>query len=102
MISRRTALLLSTLFACQALSAAAMQNEKIPVILDTDIGGDIDDAMALVYAARHARLQVLGVTTVQDGSYRAVMALKLLELMGRTDVPVFRGARNRLLKGSQI
>lgn len=75
--------------------------EKIPVILDTDIGGDIDDALALVYAIKHPRLEVLGVSTVMDGSYRAAIALKLLEVLGRDDVPVLRGARNRLLKGGQ-
>ena len=80
----------------------ARAQEKIPVILDTDIGGDIDDALALVYAVKHPKIEVLGVTTVMDGSYRAAMALKLLELLGRDDVPVFRGARNRLLKGSQV
>ena len=75
--------------------------EMIPVILDTDIGGDIDDALALVYAVKHPRIEVLGVTTVMGGSYRAPIALKLLELLGRQDVPVLRGARNRLLKGNQ-
>lgn len=86
-----------------ALAAfCAQAQEKIPVILDTDIGGDIDDALALVYAVKHPKIEVLGVTTVMDGSYRAEMALKLLELLGRDEVPVLRGARNRLLKGSQV
>ncbi len=87
------------LFVLFAFSASAQ--EKIQVILDTDIGDDIDDAMALIYAMKHPRLEVVGVTTVMDGTYRAVMASKLLELLGRDDVPVFRGARNRLLRGSQ-
>ena len=90
----------ATLVGCCALPAQD-KPDKIPVILDTDIGGDIDDALALVYAVRHPRLEVAGVTTVMDGSYRAEMALKLLELLGRDDIPVVRGARNRLLKGNQ-
>ncbi len=92
-------LLLVIVLSFSALRAEAQ--EKIAVILDTDIGGDIDDALALVYAVKHPRIEVLGVTTVMDGSYRAEMALKLLELLGRDDIPVFRGARNRLLKGNQ-
>ncbi len=93
---------LLALACCPGAPAQEKAQEKIPVILDTDIGGDIDDALALVYAVKHPRLEVLGVTTVMDGSYRTAMALKLLELLGRDDVPVFRGARNRLLKGSQV
>lgn len=98
-VSRR---LYGLLLVALVFSAGLRAQEKIPVILDTDIGGDIDDALALVYAVKHPKLEVLGVTTVMDGSYRAAMALKLLELLGRDDVPVFRGARNRLQRGSQV
>ncbi len=96
---RKTAVpaILSALLLCAGIRA----QERIPIILDTDIGAWSDDALALAYAAKHPKIEILAVTTVMDGSYRAPVALKLLELLGREEVPVFLGARNRLLKGSQ-
>ena len=35
----------------------------IPVLFDTDIGNDIDDAVALAYLLRQPRCELLGVTT---------------------------------------
>ena len=37
--------------------------KKIPVIIDTDLGDDIDDAFALCLAAQSPEIQLLGVTT---------------------------------------
>ena len=48
--------------ACVTASAQA----KIPIILDTDIGDSIDDAMALAFALRSPELDVRAVTTVID------------------------------------
>ena len=38
-----------------------------PVIIDTDIGDDIDDAFALGLALADSRLQILGITTAEEG-----------------------------------
>ena len=38
--------------------------ERIPVLLDTDIGSDIDDAVCLAYLLAQPRCELLGVTTV--------------------------------------
>ncbi|MES1167727.1 MAG: nucleoside hydrolase, partial [Oleiharenicola lentus] len=38
--------------------------ESLPVLFDTDIGGDIDDAYALVQILRSPELKLVGVTTV--------------------------------------
>ena len=38
--------------------------ERIPVLLDTDIGSDIDDAVALAYLLRQPACELLGITTV--------------------------------------
>lgn len=63
------------------------------VILDTDIGTDVDDAMALLLALASPELEVVGVTTVHaDAPLRARLARKLLALAGRKDVPVVAGA----------
>jgi purine nucleosidase len=69
-----------------------------PVLLDTDIGDDIDDALALSLALQSPELDVLGITTVlQDGNRRADLVWKILELFGRTDIPVGIGAEQPLM-----
>jgi hypothetical protein len=66
-------------------------------IIDTDIGTDVDDAMAISLAALSPDLEILGVTTVHaDAPLRARIARKLLDLAGRNDVPVVSGASHPL------
>jgi inosine-uridine nucleoside N-ribohydrolase len=62
---------------------------QIPVILDTDIGGDIDDNWALALMLKCPELDIKLVTTATGATvYRAKVACKLLEIAGRADVPV--------------
>ncbi len=64
----------------------------IPVILDTDIGSDIDDAYALVQLLRSPELKLVGVTTVSgDTVARARLAAKLLRVVGHPEIPVYAG-----------
>jgi purine nucleosidase len=79
--------------AVLALSApAAAQQSRVKVVLDTDIGTDIDDAWALGYALKSPTFQLLGVTVSDaDTRQRARLACKLLYRLGRTDVPVAIG-----------
>src|ERR1700753_691151 len=58
----------------------------LPVILDTEIGGEPDDAMALVIAARELPELALVVTTDELDGERARFARFLLDSAGRTDV----------------
>jgi len=55
---------------CDSASAS------IPVLLDTDIGSDIDDALALAYLLGQPRCELLGITTVsgRDPRIRASLA----------------------------
>lgn len=70
---------------------------SLPVVLDTDIGTDIDDAYALVLAAVSPELDLRAVTTVNNGvEIRALIARTLLRLLGRDDVPVATGERHSL------
>ncbi len=71
---------------------AAPKAKKIPVILDTDIGDDIDDTWALGLLLRSPELDVKLVVT-DDGKplYRAKLAARFLEVAGRTDIPVGMG-----------
>ena len=63
------------------------------IILDTDVGTDVDDALALALAAASPELQIEGVTTVHgDAPLRARIARALLALAGRTEIPVVAGA----------
>ena len=64
----------------------------IPVVIDTDIGADPDDALALVLALASPEVDVRGVTIVSgDVDLRARIAARLLGMAGRPDIPVFRG-----------
>lgn len=65
----------------------------VPLVLDTDIGTDVDDALALALAARHPGIDLRAVTTVSgDARRRARIARYLLALAGREDVTVAAGA----------
>ena len=63
----------------------------LPIILDTEIGGEPDDAMAVVIAARELPELALVVTTDELGGERARFARFLLDSAGRTDVAVVAG-----------
>jgi len=62
------------------------------VILDTDIGDDIDDAFALALALRSPELRILGITTAfGDTELRARLVDRYLSAVGRRDIPVAAG-----------
>jgi purine nucleosidase len=63
-----------------------------PIVIDTDIGADPDDALALILALASPEVDVRGVTIVSgDVAWRARIATRLLGMAGRSDVPVFLG-----------
>jgi purine nucleosidase len=67
--------------------------KKKKVILDVDTG--IDDAIAIMLALASPELEVLGITTVSgniDLESATKNTLKVLKLIGREDVPVYKGA----------
>jgi purine nucleosidase len=74
--------------------AWAADSARMKLILDTDIGGDIDDAWALGFIISHAGFEPLGVT-ICDGNTpaRAKVACKLLYLTGRSQIPVAVGRK---------
>lgn len=78
-------------------------NKTIPIILDTDIGDDIDDAIALCLALQSSELKILGVTTVfKNVTKRANMARALLHAAGRDDIPVYEGESRSLKQTSMF
>src|ERR671910_484685 len=74
--------------------ALAWAQGRVQVILDTDIGDDIDDAWALGFALQSPDIELVGVTiTNGDTPARAKVACKLLHVGGRDDVPVAVGRK---------
>jgi inosine-uridine nucleoside N-ribohydrolase len=66
------------------------------VIFDTDIGSDIDDAVALAYLLAEPRCELVGVTTVSgQPEVRAMLASALCKAAS-AEVPIRIGADNRL------
>lgn len=72
---------------------------KKKIILDCDPG--MDDSMAIVMAAKSEKIDLLAVTTV-NGNYPAEVtssnARKILELIGRTDIPVAKGMSEPMVR----
>lgn len=68
------------------------------ILLDTDIGGDIDDALALAYLLKQPRCELLGITTVGgEAQKRAMLASALCHSIDRAEVPIHAGASAPLL-----
>lgn len=66
--------------------------QKHSVVLDTDIGDDIDDALALALALNSPEIAVQGITTVfGDTQQRAQLARHILHIFGREDIPIAIG-----------
>ncbi len=72
--------------------------ERIPLLIDTDPG--VDDALALLMAFADPRHDVVGLTVVAGNvglRHTVANALKLCEVAGREDIPVFPGCEGPLL-----
>src|SRR5258708_24724546 len=98
-MSKFTAVLISILVCAFLIpspvcSAQSSQTSAAPekVILDTDIGDDIDDAFAVALALRSPELQILGITTTfGDTETRAKLLDRFLAEVGRPEIPVAAG-----------
>lgn len=75
--------------------------KKIPLLIDTDPG--VDDALALLMAFNDPHHEVVGLTIAAGNvglAHTVRNALKLCEVVGREDVPVFAGCADPLLHPS--
>ncbi len=74
--------------------AAVAQGASIPVILDTDIGDDIDDtwALAMLLGMPEVDLKLI-VTDYGNTPERTRLAAKILQRVGRTDIPIGTGIK---------
>lgn len=75
-------------------------NDRIPVLFDTDIGSDIDDAVALAYLLRQPRCELVGITCASGAQQdRARLADAVCRAAGRDDVPIHCGPEPSLHRG---
>lgn len=73
------------------------------IIIDTDIGDDIDDALAIVLALRSPELELTGITTVYGNvELRTKLTLKLLQVFNRADIPVATGIGHPLCEKNRL
>lgn len=82
-------------------SGAEPPRLRTPIILDTDfqLASPSDDALALLLALQSPELDVVGITTVAGNASLAratADVLRALEIVGRADIPVYRGAARPL------
>ena len=62
------------------------------ILLDTDIGTDVDDAVCLAYLLAHPECELLGITTVTgEAETRASLASMICRATGK-DIPIYPGA----------
>lgn len=79
---------------CAAQGPKLAQTPSTPekIIMDTDIGDDIDDAFAVALALKSPQLEILGIsTTFGDTEARAKIVDRMLGEAERTDIPVLAG-----------
>jgi purine nucleosidase len=75
---------------------------KIPLLIDTDPG--VDDALALLMAFADPRHAVVGLSIAAGNvglAHTVANALKLCEVAGRDDIPVFAGCAAPLLHAAE-
>ena len=76
-----------------------MESKQTPLIIDTDPG--IDDAASIFWVLASGKFDVKALTITHGNvgvEKCAVNALRLLEAAGRTDIPVYKGARAPILR----
>ena len=87
---KRVLIISIAIFLC--FNSGYAQKQKI--ILDTDIGSDIDDAFALALVLASEEFEVLGITTGEGFTdKRAQLVCKFLYEVGREDIPVAVGRK---------
>jgi len=70
------------------------------IVLDTDMGSDVDDALCLALALASPEVELVAVTHVaRNTELRARISRRLLDLAGRQDIPVFAGCSAPLTSG---
>ena len=69
----------------------------VKILLDTDIGTDIDDAICLTYLLANPNCDLLGITTVTGESEKRAMLASSLCMLADKDIPIYPGTENPLI-----
>jgi inosine-uridine nucleoside N-ribohydrolase len=78
--------------ATLALASHVVHAQTVPIIIDTDVGDDVDDAFAINLALASPELHILGITSAWgDTQLRARMIDRMLCETGRDEIPVNAG-----------
>ena len=89
MVLIRQVVFTCVLASCGLLEAGVVREK---VVFDTDIGGDPDDGLALVYLLKEPRCDLVGITTTSGRpETSARVASALCRSLGRGDVPIHAG-----------
>lgn len=69
------------------------------ILIDTDIGGDVDDALALAMLLSSSdEIEIVGITNVYlANAWRAGVTKQILKVYGREEIPVCTGAEKPLI-----
>ena len=66
--------------------------KPVPIVIDTDIGEDIDDLICLAFALNSPEFEVRAVTTVDcDTRARSRIARRVCQVFGQAEIPVAAG-----------
>lgn len=77
---------------CWVLTLGSLACAQEKIIIDTDIGDDVDDAFALALAVKSPELQILGISTAfGETEVRAKIVDRFMGEVGRSDIPVLAG-----------
>ena len=74
-----------------------MPADVVNLLLDTDIGSDIDDAVCLAYLLAQPRCNLLGVTTVTGEANKRAMLASVLAKVARKNIPIYPGCETPLV-----
>lgn len=87
-----------------AIGVGPSAAQETKVLLDTDLGFASDDAMALLALLQSDEVELLGVSVVTGNDWlkqEVANTLRLLEIAGRSDVPVYPGAERPLVTSQE-
>jgi purine nucleosidase len=74
-----------------------LQHSRVKLLLDTDIGSDIDDAVALAYLLAQPRCHLLGITTVTGEAEKRAGLCSALCKIAQKDIPIVPGTEKPFL-----
>ena len=102
-VCRRIRILILGILLATSLGSSAQEKRKI--IIDQDAAGPAGtDQQSILLLIQSPETEVLGITVVTGDQWLKVElahTLRMLELIGRTDIPVLPGAENPLVRRKQ-